>query len=54
MMYTVDNITATSATLSNLQCNTEYTIWVYARGGQIDTRSDPRMVSLPARGGYIW
>ena len=32
-MYTVDNTTATSATLSNLQCNTEYTIWVQARGG---------------------
>ena len=29
MMYTVDNTTATSATLSNLQCNTEYTILVY-------------------------
>ena len=32
MMYTVDNTTATSATLSNLQCNTVYTIWVHARG----------------------
>ena len=28
MMYTVDSITATSATLPNLQCNTNYTIWV--------------------------
>ena len=31
MMYTIDNTTATSGTLPNLQCNTEYTIWVYAR-----------------------
>ena len=54
MRHTVENITATSATLPNLQCNTKYTIWVYATGGQIDKRSDPRMVSLPARGGYIW
>ena len=54
MMYTVSNTTATSATLPNLQCDTEYTIWVYARGGQIDSRSTPRVVSLPARGGYIW
>ena len=50
MMYTVDNASATSATLSNLQCNTEYTIWVYAGGGLNDTRSVPRTVSLPARG----
>ena len=35
MTYTVDSITATSATLPNLQCNTNYTIWVHARGGQI-------------------
>ena len=53
MMYTVSNTTATSATLPNLQCNTEYTIWVYARGGLNDTRSDPRMVFLPIRGLYI-
>ena len=53
MMYTVSNTTATSATLPNLQCNTEYTIWVYARGGLNDTRSDPRMVTLPIRGVYI-
>ena len=52
MMYTVDNTTATSATLSNLQCNTEYTISVYATSGQIDTRSAPRMVTLPLRGMY--
>ena len=52
MMYTVDNTTSTSATLPNLQCNTKYTVWVYASGGQINTRSVPRMVSLPARGMY--
>ena len=51
-MYTVDNTTATSATLLNLQCNTKYTIWVHARGGQINRTSVPRMVSLPARGMY--
>ena len=38
-IYTVDNTTATSATLPNLQCNTKYTIWVYASGGQIDSTS---------------
>ena len=53
MMYTVNSTTATSATLPNLQCNTKYTIWVYARGGQINRTSVPRMVSLPARGMYI-
>ena len=52
MMYTVSNTTATNATLSNLQCDTEYTIWVYVRGGQTNTTSDPRLVSLPARGMY--
>ena len=52
MMYTVDNTTATSATLSNLQCNTKYTIWVYARGGQSGRTSVHRMVSLPTRGMY--
>ena len=50
MMYTVDNATATSATLSNLQCNTQYTISVYAMVGRIGIRSDTRVVSLPARG----
>ena len=50
MMYTVDNTTATSATLSNLQCNTEYTISVYASGGGINKTSASRMVSLPSRG----
>ena len=53
MMHTVDNTTATSATLSNLQCNTKYTIWVHARGGQINRTSTSRMVSLPARGMYM-
>ena len=53
MMYTVSNTTATSATLPNLQCNTEYTIWVEARGGRTSKRSVSRMVSLPARGMYI-
>ena len=51
MMYTVGSTTAaTSATLHNLQCNTEYTIWVYARGVSNATESAPRMISLPARG----
>ena len=54
MMYTVDSTTATSATLPNLQCNTEYTIWVYARGGLHNKMSVPRMISLPARGMYIF
>ena len=53
MRRTIDNTTATSTTLPNLQCNTEYTIWVYARGGQIDKRSALKTISLPARGGYI-
>ena len=53
MVYTVDNTAAiTSATLYNLQCNTEYTVWVYARDGQINRTSAPRMVSLSARGRY--
>ena len=50
MMYTVDSATATSATLSNLQCNTQYTISVYARGGRTGERSLTTVVSLPARG----
>ena len=50
MMYTVGNTTATSVTLPNLQCNTKYTIWVHARGGQINRTSAPNMVYLPARG----
>ena len=50
MMYTVDNATATSATLSNLQCNTQYTISVHAQGGVLHTSSSIRVASLPARG----
>ena len=50
MMHTVRSMTATGATLPNLQCNTKYTIWVHAIGRVNDTRSDPRMISLPARG----
>ena len=50
MMYTVDSATATSATLSNLQCNTQYTISVYAEGGRTGNRSVSKLVSLPARG----
>ena len=50
MMYTVDSRTATSATLSNLQCSTQYTISVYAEGGRTGKRSVTRVVSLPARG----
>ena len=52
MMYTVDNTTATSATLPNLQCNTNYTIRVYAESGSNKTgnMSVPGMVSIPARG----
>ena len=55
IMYTVSNTTATSATLLNLQCDTQYTIWVYASGGRghINGRSAPIRVSLPARGMYI-
>ena len=50
MMYTIENTTATSATLPNLQCNTEYTIWVYARGGSNDKRSASVKAFLPTRG----
>ena len=50
MMYTVDSATATSATLSNLQCNTQYTITVFAEGGRTSKRNLYRVVSLPARG----
>ena len=50
MMYTVDSAQATSATLSNLPCNTQYTISVYASGGTTSTRSLTTVVSLPARG----
>ena len=50
MMYTVDNATATSATLSNLPCNTQYTISVVVVGGRTGIRSVTTVVSLPARG----
>ena len=50
MMYPVDSATATNAALSNLQCNTQYTISVYAEGGRTSNRSATTVVSLPARG----
>ena len=54
MTYTVGSTTAmTNATLPNLPCNTEYTIWVNVAGGQTVRMSVPRMVYLPARGVYI-
>ena len=46
MMHTVGSTAATNATLPNLQCNKEYTIWVHVI-------SAPRMVSLPSRGMYM-
>ena len=52
MMYTVDNTAATSATLPNIQCNTEYTVWVHVRGSHINRTSTPSEVYLPARGMY--
>ena len=54
MNYTVSNTTATSATLPTLQCNTEYTIWVRASGGQTGTRSGSRMFAIPARGRTVY
>ena len=51
IMYT--NTTAiTNATLPNLQCDTNYTIWVHAkaRGGHTGKRSGSRMAYLPVRG----
>ena len=48
MMYTVDITAATSATLTNLQCNTIYTIWIQNGTGT----SVSRMVYLLARGMY--
>ena len=54
MMYTVGSTTtATSVTLPNLQCNTEYMISIHASGGSKDTRSAPRMVYIPARGTHV-
>ena len=50
MMYIVSSTTVTSATLPNLQCDTNYTISVYASGGQSAKRNVSRMAYLPARG----
>jgi len=50
LMYAVDNATATSATLSNLQCNTQYFITVRATGGVLTKSSTTSVVSVPARG----
>ena len=50
MSYTVDNATATNVTLPNIQCNTEYTIWIHIRSSQINKTSSPKKVYLPARG----
>ena len=50
MMYTVDSATATSATLYNLTCNTQYTISVVAEGSRTVKRSGLIVVFLPARG----
>ena len=50
MIYTVDSATATSATLSNLPCNTQYTISVHASGATTGKRSLARAVSPPVRG----
>ena len=51
LMYIMASVMATSATLSNLQCNTRYTINVYAEwGGRFGTRSIFRVVTLPTRG----
>ena len=50
MMYTVNNKTSTSATLPNMLCDTEYTVWVHGRSGQINRTSASRTISLPARG----
>ena len=53
MMYTVNNATVTSATLPNLQCNTNYTIFVLARSGQMNKMSVSKVFFLPARGVYV-
>ena len=50
MVYTVGNTTSTSATLTNLLCNTKYTIWVYYVQSGMGHTSVSRMVYLPARG----
>ena len=52
-MYHTVRSTTTSATLLNLQCNTEYTVWVHAysvRDGHTGKISVPRMVFLPVSG----
>ena len=41
---------ATEATLTDLQCSTNYTITVHTSSGSTDTRSARRIVSLPAGG----
>ena len=41
---------ATEATLTDLQCSTSYTITVHTSSGSTDTRSTPRIVSVPERG----
>ena len=51
IMHTVDNTAATSATLTNLQCNTIYTIWVHYAQNEMGA-SVSKMVYLPARGMY--
>ena len=51
LMYTAGStVAATSATLLNLQCDTVYTVWVHASGGQTGKTSVSKTVSLPARG----
>ena len=50
MMQTVNNTAVISAILSHLKCNTKYTIWVHAEGGQLNRTSVLRMISLPPRG----
>ena len=53
VMYRVDNATATTATLSNLTCNAQYSISVYAEGVHAGNgrRSATRVtVCLPSRG----
>ena len=52
MMHTVESTTATNTTLPNLPCDTKYTMWIHAEGGQFNRTSVLRMVSLPARGMY--
>ena len=55
MVYMVGSVTATSATLSNLQCSTKYNISVHVESGSNKTgnTSVPIMISLPARGMYV-